>query len=270
MKKLLVVLLSVAISVLFAGYVMAFTGSYIPGAGINGTPHDIPRVDTGMGYLPVTTPADTLQRVCIYCHAPHHAYRLSTAGASGTGPIAPSDYTYLPLWNHLVTTQAFLPYYNGPDAPATGMKAAQSITSYVAIGSSSLLCLSCHDGTIGVNAYGHAPQDLASRSTGTAVIATQYRIGQDGYLANHHPIGFVYSDVATADPEIFPALTGTFDLTAGAQPIANFLYGGKMECASCHAVHNKGNDGEKLLYVSDFRSNLCLSCHDKGAKSPIP
>jgi len=31
-----------------------------------------------------------------------------------------------------------------------------------------------------------------------------------------------------------------------------------------HAVHNKGNTGETLLWRSDVNSELCLTCHDKG------
>jgi predicted CXXCH cytochrome family protein len=37
-----------------------------------------------------------------------------------------------------------------------------------------------------------------------------------------------------------------------------------LECTSCHSVHNTGNTGERLLWRSDVRSQLCLSCHDKG------
>jgi predicted CXXCH cytochrome family protein len=41
-----------------------------------------------------------------------------------------------------------------------------------------------------------------------------------------------------------------------------------MECGTCHAVHNKGNTGETLLWRSDFQSQLCLTCHDKGLYVP--
>jgi len=37
-----------------------------------------------------------------------------------------------------------------------------------------------------------------------------------------------------------------------------------MECGTCHAVHNKGNTGESLLWRSDQNSELCLTCHAKG------
>jgi len=282
-KKLLVVLLCVAIGVLsMATLASAISPGYTgetgatAGIGINGTVHDLRRHNTLVGYK--SNPPDYLDRLCIFCHAPHHAYRLSTAGALGTGPLAPADYTYLPLWNHTVTTQSFIPYNNGPDEPVDGPKRSQAIDNFDRIGASSLLCLSCHDGTIAVNEYGHAPQDTKSRSAGGSTISAQYNIGKDGYLANHHPIGFPYAAVAT-DTEIIDPNVAVFDHSLDAfygspavfpvpqEPVANFLWGGKMECTTCHAVHNKGNSGEKLLYVSDQNSNLCFSCHAKGDKT---
>jgi predicted CXXCH cytochrome family protein len=53
----------------------------------------------------------------------------------------------------------------------------------------------------------------------------------------------------------------------GAGFVRDHLYGegsSKMECGSCHSVHNKGNSGETLLWRSDAGSRLCLTCHDKG------
>jgi len=261
MKRTLVLLFCVTLVLVLASAAMAFTGSYTPGAGINGTVHDLRPSNSGLSYPAI--PADDKTRICIYCHAPHHAYRTNTAGSSGTGPLAPADYTYLPLWNHKVTNQAFVPYYNGPDAPQSGSKKSQAIDNYDKIGAVSLLCLSCHDGTVAVNEYGNATQDSKSRSSGGGMIADQYKIGKDGNLSNHHPIGFTWVDAAQ-DPEIADSATAAF----GTLKVADVLYGGKMECSSCHAVHNKGNSGEKLLHISDANSNLCLTCHLKGDKTP--
>jgi len=284
-KKLSIVLLCVALGVLFmAAYAnaisMPYTGqdSVTAGIGINGTVHDLRRHNTQLGYKSVNQ-SDYLDRLCIFCHAPHHTYRLSTAGGVGTGPISPPNYTYLPLWNHTETTQVFQPYYNGPDEPVNGPKRSQAIDFFDKIGASSLLCLSCHDGTVAVNSYGNPPQDSRSQSRGNALITSEYNIGNQGYLENHHPIGFPYDAVAAVDPDIYPSSQAIFDHTLDAvlgntatfampqEPVSDFLWGGKMECSTCHAVHNKGNSGEKLLYVSDQNSNLCFSCHNKGSKT---
>ena len=70
-------------------------------------------------------------------------------------------------------------------------------------GSTSLLCLSCHDGSIAVNSYGNSPAQLSkSVSTGSAMMAPSYQIGTGKYLGNHHPIGFNYGNVQAVDTEI--------------------------------------------------------------------
>jgi predicted CXXCH cytochrome family protein len=281
-KELVALSLSLALATVlsFATFAFAISTGYTgetaatAGTGINGTVHDLRRHNTHLAYQ--SSQNDDLDRLCIFCHAPHHAYRLSTAGAAGTGAIAPANYTYLPLWNHTVTTLEFVPYYNGSAEPQDGPKRSQAIDQNMQIGGSSLLCLSCHDGTVAVNVYGYTPQDTGSISNGSTDISSEYSIGNQGYLANHHPIGFDYDAVAAVDPEIYNANAAVFDHSADpnismadapAEPIANFLQDGKMACSTCHAVHNKGNTGEKLLYVSDQGSNLCLSCHIKGAKT---
>ena len=63
-------------------------------------------------------------------------------------------------------------------------------------GSTSLLCLSCHDGSVAVNSYGNSDQRPQSISTGSTLMPTAYTIGKDKYLGNHHPIGFDYDDGA--------------------------------------------------------------------------
>ncbi len=40
------------------------------------------------------------------------------------------------------------------------------------------------------------------------------------------------------------------------------LIDGRMECSSCHDVHDR-NGHAKLLVKSNARSALCVTCHDK-------
>lgn len=239
----------------------AFTpdGAYTPGLGINGTVHDLGTAHNGMTYENTNDP---LNRICVFCHAPHNAYRLSTA-TGGEGPQASAEFDYLPLWNHtLQANTSYSMYDNGPGAPQTGPKASQAIQNGMTPGSTSLLCLSCHDGSVAVNSYGNPDQLDRSQSNGTAFIDTQYTIGADKYLGNHHPIGFNYDDVQANDPEIRKADTAQLTATSF---IADHLSGnGTVECSTCHSVHNKGNTGETLLWRSDQNSELCLTCHDKG------
>lgn len=259
--------LVVALGLSFGSTAWAFNGSYVPGDGIIGTVHDLGTAHDGMNY--VADPADELNRSCIFCHAPHNTYRLSPANEGpgvGGGPQAPDDFDYLPLWNHELTgnSSSYTMYQNGPGAPTVGPKASQAIQNGMQIGGSSLLCLSCHDGSVAVNSYGNPSQPADAQSGGGATIGVEYQIGTDNYLGNHHPIGFNYDDAQAIDTELRQADTAQL---GGAGTVRDHLYGDgntQMECGTCHAVHNKGNSGEKLLWRSDVNSNLCLTCHDKG------
>ena len=225
-KKLIVIMLCVALGMfLFATSASAIAPGYTgettatAGNGINMSVHDLRRANNRVGYK--SAAPDTLDRLCVFCHAPHHTYKLTTAGAIGTGPTAPANATYLPLWNHTITTMVFVPYKNGPDEPILGAKRSQAIDTFDKIGATSLLCLSCHDGSISVNEYGHAPQNPASQSSGGITIAAQYNIGKGGYLANHHPIGFPYDVVAGLDPEIFQSNMPCLTRIMTARPISS-------------------------------------------------
>lgn len=270
MKRILVVFMSLAFGMLLASGAMAFTGTYTPGAGINGTVHDLGVAANGMNY--VANPADPVGgRICIFCHTPHHSYKLSPGNGGpgagiGSGEQAPDAFDYLPLWNHELTGNyaSYTMYQNGPGAPTVGALASQAIANTMTPGSTSLLCLSCHDGSVAVNAYGNVSQPAGSQSSGGGTIGAQYAIGAGNYLGNHHPIGFDYDAVQSVDTTIRPADTATL---GGAGLVRDHLYGPgntKMECGTCHSVHNKSNTGESILWRSDASSRLCLTCHDKG------
>lgn len=270
MKKVALGLAVGALGLFLASTAMAYDyPAPAAGSGINGTVHDLGTPHNGMNY--VAMDPDPLTRICIFCHAPHNTYKLSPANGGpgagvGAGPQAADAFDYLPLWNHELTGNyaSYTMYQNGPGAPQTGPHASQAINDGMTPGSTSLLCLSCHDGSVAVNSYGNPSQLATSQSSGGGTIGPAYVIGKDNYLGNHHPIGFDYDAVATIDVEIRSADAAALG-TAG--PVRDHLYGAgntKMECGTCHSVHNKGNTGETLLWRSDINSQLCLTCHDKG------
>jgi predicted CXXCH cytochrome family protein len=46
--------------------------------------------------------------------------------------------------------------------------------------------------------------------------------------------------------------------------VADLLFDNKVECASCHDVHNTVSaTATKLLLIKNDVSKLCLSCHSK-------
>jgi len=120
MKRTLQIALLAALSFCVAGVAVAYDGTYTPGAGVIKSPHDLTPGNGGMGYG--ANPADSLQRVCIFCHAPHNTYKLAPENGGpdglGAGPTAPTDYTYLPLWNHTPSlNDAYSMYVHGFQTP---------------------------------------------------------------------------------------------------------------------------------------------------------
>ena len=112
---------------------------------------------------------------------------------------------------------------------------------------SSKLCLSCHDGTL---SSGHLNYQNLSASQ---IISTN--------LSSSHPVSFqydsylAYKDNGLHDPTSAPSgLGGTIK--------SDLLINGKLECISCHDVHNERAQ-KNLLIMSNIKSRLCLTCHNK-------
>jgi predicted CXXCH cytochrome family protein len=172
-------------------------------------------------------------QICVACHAPHN--NLNTTGL---------------LWNHAQTTQVYTLYSNPTTMNAT--------LAQPAAGSVSKLCLSCHDGTVALDSFGG--------NTGTNFINAGASLGTS--LANDHPIGFTYdAALVTADGGL-KAITSAANIGAGGAKVgtidSNLLVGGKVECSSCHDVHNTNTAiTANLLKITNAGSALCLTCHAK-------
>lgn len=173
---------------------------------------------------------DPGQRLCVFCHTPHNA-DMSVVDA--------------PLWNHEVTQKTFQ-VYNSPTMDATPGQP----------GGASRLCLSCHDGTVAVDSYGGR--------AGEMFLGGDLAIGADE-LTNDHPVSFIYDDaLAGLDGELFPPSSSPSGL--GNTIDHDLLFNGSLECASCHDVHNGGAAeavNDNLLVITQVKSQLCLTCHDK-------
>ncbi len=169
---------------------------------------------------------NTTGQICIVCHTPHNA-DLTVATA--------------PLWNHEVTTVAAYTLYSSATLDATVSQP----------GNESKLCLSCHDGTVALENFG-------GTSGGTNFITGTALVGTD--ISDDHPISFLYNAaLATADGGLFDPSTANSGL--GGTISADMLFAGRMECASCHDVHDNING--MFLRINNAGSALCLTCHDK-------
>jgi hypothetical protein len=162
----------------------------------------------------------------------------------------------VPLWNpdHTTVTQD-LGSYSSPTMDAT--------VSTTPTGASKL-CLSCHDGT-----YTHVSEGHTFGPLGTL-----------GTLEQSHPISFVYDDaLADADGE----LIRPSDMDE--QTRKNILPFGRMECTSCHEIHDApGSDRQDhsnlrwpwpyegsgtdpgLDNSYGLTTRFCENCHNKSER----
>lgn len=180
-------------------------------------------------------------QICVVCHTPHNANTTVTDA---------------PLWNHALTTATYTLYSSATLNATLAQPAGVS-----------KLCLSCHDGTVALDSFGGA--------TGTSFIGGGGAGGPNlgTSLSNDHPIGFTYDDaLATADGALAIPSSATVTIGSGTQTktgtiSATMLFANKLECASCHDVHNTftvgGANGTPLLKVSKAASAICLTCHRK-------
>lgn len=110
-------------------------------------------------------------------------------------------------------------------------------------GPTSLICLSCHNGTVASSTVGSSHALLAGLREG---------FSSDGAALRDHPIGIPY-------PSRADGYRSLNEVTArGDIPLPE----GRIECVSCHDPH--GAPGvDHLLVMSNRRSALCLACHIK-------
>jgi predicted CXXCH cytochrome family protein len=119
-------------------------------------------------------------------------------------------------------------------------------------GPTSLQCLSCHDGTVASDSFGNG----GVLATGSHFITSTNLVGAQSSLKMDHPIGFVF-DAALAQnaPHLVTPVSASY--VDAAKTVT--LYAGKLECASCHSVHDNGNT--KFLRIPNTSSAMCIKCH---------
>jgi len=169
--------------------------------------------------------ADT--EVCNICHAPHNG-----------------DSTDAPLWSKATSAATYTMYLSPTDTLDGVIDGAPSGIS--------LLCLSCHDGTVALENYG----GITTGTTNVGDVNAAADVGFD--LGNDHPISITY--VTGAGTEMQPTTNAL-----GGGTVADVLdTANKVQCSSCHDVHNGAEAlGIKLLRAVNTSSELCFACHDK-------
>ncbi len=177
---------------------------------------------------------------CQYCHAPHSGLSQGT-----------------PLWNQTLSTQTYTMYgsttYTGKPSPQP------------ALGNSSVLCLSCHDGTVAPGetvAYGKFGM--------TGVMNSADVFGAD--LQASHPFNLALPLQDSPDLAATLANGGKTADPTGAVKLIN----GNIQCTTCHDPHvqSKDKNSRNFLVIDSSRGQMCLACHDPvrittGVSNPL-
>lgn len=189
---------------------------------------------------------------CVYCHLPPEKTQGEAEAAGGiTG------------WNRI---RPLASQYDPYASPTLQEKANRPSDI-------SMLCLSCHDGTVAVDRIVFKPMGWSSDKQATlhmklgadsdvnscgkchdGNVAHDIRVKTIGTdLRDDHPISIRYAGLAIDNPG-FRTADGPWGFDNGVT-----LYDGRVECASCHDIHKPSSP--MLLRVEP--GVLCATCHLK-------
>jgi predicted CXXCH cytochrome family protein len=165
---------------------------------------------------------------CLYCHVPH----------SGNGNMAP-------LWNQTLSTTTYTTY--------TSTTNVNRDNQQMPLGSDSALCLSCHDGTVGLAdtvLFGQLP------TSGSWIPGDNFTT----QLQSSHPFSLVKPLQDNIDLISTLASQGKTGDKTGALQLIN----GNVECTSCHNPHVQAIDKVSMnfLVLDSSQGQMCLDCHD--------
>ncbi len=170
---------------------------------------------------PGTIKAVSESEICLFCHTAHNSQPMG------------------PLWNRNDPGSNYTLY------SSSTMQALPNQPS-----GSSILCLSCHDGTIALGSV------LSRSSIITFASAVNMPAGPSNLstdLRNDHPISFTY-DAALATSN------GQLKNPSSLNPQIQ-LENDQLQCTSCHDPHK--NLYTDFLVSSTQNSSLCIACHEK-------
>lgn len=196
--------------------------------------------------------------VCVFCHTPH--------GTNAT-----------PLWNRDIPTGTWQFY--------DSVTLTSVVANVASVSNESLMCLSCHDGSIATNRVINPPNGLSgvnapqptNNMSGDGYIVgipgVYNRIGAgpsdpfgSGDLSDDHPISFDYNAVLISGEDTELQALNVAQ-TAGVRffPLGSSTEY-RVECSSCHDPHvDYGTNPQysPFLVMSNAGSNLCKACHNK-------
>ncbi len=217
------------------------------GATVDQTPHNLTRPASSTD-PEMTGRIRNYGEICVYCHASHGGPNWLAAPRS-------------PLFNRLRPNAS----YRMPENTQMLQDATPSERSR--------LCLSCHDGTIGLDLITNRPNTYRGPAPANHPIdecegchsggSPAGGINWEGVwiqpdMRKQHPFSIVYDP--TRRPGAFLPAAGN---SIGGLP----LFGGKVECATCHEPHSEQN--RYFLRRSNVGNSMCLVCHTSQPAEPV-
>ncbi|MEN8130705.1 MAG: cytochrome c3 family protein [Pseudomonadota bacterium] len=201
------------VSILFFSLALLLLGRAL--GGIETSKHNLSVTGTG----DIRAVSET--QICVFCHIPHNA-----------SPSAP-------LWNREDPGLNYIPYTSSTTDAMPGQPTGDS-----------LLCLSCHDGTIALGDLLSRDVDVAM-TLGVTTMPADRRSNLGTDLSDDHPVSFDYADAYGLDSQLVsPAL-----LT---EAVKLDRYG-QLQCTSCHDPHDDTNSN--FMVMDAANGALCETCH---------
>lgn len=252
----------------YSAYLVTMVASFVliapPAmAQIIGSQHDL---GTGGG-AQETTPLTG--EVCVFCHTPH---------GSDTSVSAP-------LWNKTLPSTTYTRYSSLGTATLDGDE--------VPVGSVSLACLSCHDGTQAMDVVINSPGSGGWDNSGTQEIdagaigvmnavpagAPIPMLGAD--LRDDHPVSIAYAGgactgvFADCDPAAQSVGDEDFEIAQYASINTRDQWWVDVSTTAVPGTPNVREKSDMILYTRDFSGTdgpavECASCHDPHESTPRP
>jgi len=199
-------------------FVIILTVSQVAAAGVVTTKHNLSVSGPG------SIRASQESQVCIFCHTPHNSQ-----------PSAP-------LWNRQDPGVSYTPYNSSTTNATIGQPTGTSV-----------LCLSCHDGTIALGKVLSRSIPISMQGGVTTMPTGSTRLGTD--LSDDHPISFTYT------PSLVSQRNGELEQPSNLTGAVKLDSNNQLQCTSCHDPHNNNNG--KFLVKSNKGGALCETCHTK-------
>ncbi len=223
-RSLLEVLLSLVLAVLL------FPSPVVAGSGIAWTRHNLSVSGPG----PVRSSQET--EICIFCHSPH---------------VEPGN---PPLWNRQTSGEVgYEPYSSSTLSSRPGQPDGVTI-----------MCLSCHDGTIAIGAVkseNTTIQMLGAGPLGKLPSSSRSNLGTN--LSGTHPVSVPYDD-ATRRGLAPGANTWLHSHPTDLAKRGPLDQNGKVQCTACHDPHD--DPSQNGMSVPPFWrggsfEEVCIACH---------